>query len=79
MSAIGPKRTSASALHMSAFEGKADISSMGAGVAENNRCVSKTRFRPHLGTSPWEKSVLLLSPSAPLQGQSSYRCTWPRL
>ena len=47
MSAIGPKQTSASALHMSAFGGKADIAFCGANVRFWSKALLLTQSGRH--------------------------------
>ena len=49
MSAIGTKRTSAFALHMSAFGGKADMAFCGNSLSRSLLRVKRTsRFAPHM-------------------------------
>ena len=69
MSAIGTKQTSASALHMSAFGGKADIFDGKVDItsaAKSNRAVSGYRLAPitvFIGSNALEENKEISNPA----------------
>jgi hypothetical protein len=59
MSAIGPKRTSVVALHMSAFGGKADMAYRGISLSRSLLGVKRTcRFALHMSANDPKRTFL---------------------